>query len=95
VWLAALGPSERLLRQFQRGRISWQTFSREYVRELSMPGPVDKRSTTVKNRGQTFLLRLIKYLAGVTDVTLMCHCLQDEHHCHRHLLQKLIHSAKI
>src|SRR3954467_15641960 len=72
VWLPALGPSEELLRNFQKGEISWNAFSREYRTELFMDGAVDSRNTTIKNHGQKSLLRLLKTLAQANDITVMC-----------------------
>jgi len=90
VWIASLGPSERLLRDFLGGRISWAAFARDYRKELFLDGPIDRKSRTIKNHGQKFTLRLIKELARKGNVTLMCHCAEDEQHCHRHLLRALI-----
>jgi len=95
VWLPALGPSERLLRRFQKGDLSWTAFSREYRAELLMMGPIDSRSATIKNHGQKFWLRLIKFLARSGKVTLMCHCAEDQQQCHRHVLKKFILSSRI
>src|SRR5262245_61908962 len=86
VWMPSLGPSERLLRSFLAGRASWAQFSAGYRAELFMDGPIDARSRTIKNHGQKFTLRLIKRLARQGTVTLMCHCAEDQQHCHRHLL---------
>ena len=90
VWMPSLGPSERLLRNGQAGRITWAQFVREYRRELFMDGPIDARSRTIKNHGQKFTLRLIKRLARRGRVTLMCQCAEDQRQCHRHELRKLI-----
>jgi uncharacterized protein YeaO (DUF488 family) len=95
VWMPSLGPSERVLRDAQAGRISWPRFLREYRRELFMDGPIDTRSRTIKNHGQKFTLRLLKQLARKGDVTLMCHCAEDEQHCHRHELRRLILSDRV
>src|SRR5215208_1757074 len=95
VWMPSLGPSESLLRAVQSGQISWTRFSRAFVQELFMDGPVDARSRTIKNHGQKFTLRLIKQLARDGTVTLMCHCAEDERHCHRHILKTLIDSARV
>jgi uncharacterized protein YeaO (DUF488 family) len=95
VWMASLGPSERLLRSVQRGRCWWRDFAREYQVELFLRGPVDARSATIKNHGQKFTLRLIKHLARKGHVTLMCHCAEDQKECHRHLLRKVILSGRI
>lgn len=93
VWMPSLGPSEKLLRSVLAGQISWAKFAREYRRELVMDGPIDARSRTIKNHGQKFTLRLLKRLAENGRVTVMCHCAEDEQHCHRHELQKLITRA--
>jgi uncharacterized protein YeaO (DUF488 family) len=95
VWMPSLGPSERLLRSIQRGGLTWPRFVCEYRRELFMDGPVDARSRTIKNHGQKFTLRLIKRLAATGNVTLMCHCAEDELHCHRHELGRIIMSQGI
>ncbi len=95
VWMPSLGPSERLLRDFQSGRISWDKFSAAYRAELFLDGPIDARSPAIKNHGQKFTLRLIKKLARSGNITLMCHCAEDQAHCHRHLLQRLILSSRI
>ena len=93
VWMPSLGPSEKLLRAVQAEKLSWTKFVREYRRELLMDGPIDTRSRTIKNHGQKFTLRLLKRLAAKGSVTVMCHCAEDERHCHRHELQKLITRA--
>ncbi|HSY06831.1 MAG TPA: DUF488 family protein [Steroidobacteraceae bacterium] len=90
VWMPNLGPSERLLSAFRQRRISWAQFAREYRREIYLDGPIDARSRTIRNHGQKFTLRLIGQLAQRGTVTLLCHCAQDEPHCHRHLLYRLI-----
>ena len=90
VWIPSLGPSERLLRDFLGGKISWAAFGRIYRKELFMDGPIDARSRTIKNHGQKFTLRLIKELSRKGNVTLMCHCAEDQQECHRHILKALI-----
>ena len=55
-----------------------------------MGGGVDARNATIKNHGQKFTLRLIGRLARKGDVTLLCHCAEDQQHCHRHLLRYAI-----
>ena len=42
-----------------------------------------------------FTLRLIKQLARVGRVTVMCHCAEDQQQCHRHELRKLILSNRV
>ncbi len=95
VWMANLGPSERLLRSMLDGKITWAEFSRRFRAELFDGGSADAGNTTIKNHGQKFTLRLIKQLAQNEAVTLMCHCAETEQHCHRHLLQKVILSGAV
>lgn len=89
VWMPNLGPSERLLAAFQAGRISWTQFRRAYREEIYLDGAIDTRSRTIKK----FTLRLLATLAREDSVTLLCHCAEQEQHCHRHVLQKLILSS--
>jgi uncharacterized protein YeaO (DUF488 family) len=93
VWMASLGPNERILRARKAGRITWAAFVREYRRELVMDGPIDSRSGTIKNHGQKFTLRLLRQIARRQAVTAMCLCAEDEEQCHRHVLKKLIQNA--
>ncbi len=95
VWMASLGPSERLLRDFQGGRVSWAQFKRRYTEDLFAGGGVDDDNRTIKNHGQKFTLRLIKELARGRDVTLLCQCAEEQEHCHRHVLQKIISSGRV
>lgn len=95
VWMPSLGPSERLLKSFQVGKLRWLDFAREYRAELFLDGPIDSRSQTIKNHGQKFTLRLIEQLARNGHVTLLCHCAEDQQHCHRHLLRKAILDSRI
>jgi uncharacterized protein YeaO (DUF488 family) len=90
-WMANLGPSERLLSQFRLGTMSWAEFARRYRRELfdSSVG-FDKSNKGIKNHGQKFTLRLIQQLGRRGNVTLMCHCDEDQAQCHRHLLAKML-----
>ena len=88
--MANLGPSEQLLRSVLNGKITWAEFSRQYRKELFEPGPIDRRSRTIKNHGQKFTLRLLQELGKKGTITLMCHCAEDEQHCHRHLLRKIL-----
>lgn len=95
VWLASLGPSEQLLRRWQRGTLSWAQFRHAYQAELFLPAGSAARNRTIKNHGQKFLLRLLKHLASGAEVTLLCHCASDEAHCHRHLLRSIILSRRV
>ena len=94
VWMANLGPSEKLLREMQGGKISWAHFRRSYRDELFEDGSVDDRNRTIKNHGQKFTLRLLQHLARSQTITLLCHCAEDQRHCHRHVLKEIV-SGKI
>jgi uncharacterized protein YeaO (DUF488 family) len=84
--MANLGPSEQLL----RGNQTWQDFRRKYRAELMEDETIDKRNRTIKNHGQKFTLRLLQKLGRSGNLTLLCHCPEDEPHCHRHLLRQLL-----
>ena len=91
-WMANLGPSEALMSAMRNDRISWAEFSRRYRKELKEGGSIDKRNPNIKNHGQKFTLRLLQKLGRQQNVTLMCHCAEDQEECHRHLLKKVLES---
>lgn len=90
VWMANLGPSEQLRNEFLAGKITWPVYSHRYRKELREGGRIDRRNKRIKNHGQKFTLRLLQHLAKNQTVTLLCHCAEDEQHCHRHLLKTLL-----
>ena len=90
VWMASLGPSERLLQAVHTGEIAWREFSKRYRAEMFAPTASDAGNATIKNHGQKFTLRLLARLAERANVTLLCHCAEDAKECHRFLLQRLI-----
>jgi uncharacterized protein YeaO (DUF488 family) len=90
VWMANLGPSEELRDAILAGRISWPEYRRRYLNELRESPAIDRRNKRIKNHGQKFTLRLLQHLARTRTVTLLCHCAEDEQHCHRHLLKALL-----
>jgi uncharacterized protein YeaO (DUF488 family) len=92
IWMANLAPSENLLYALGNGEINWNEFSRRYRNELKEGGNIDKRNRNIKNHGQKFTLRLLQKLGDRQNVTLMCHCDEDQAHCHRHLLRKILES---
>lgn len=89
-WMPNLGPSEELLRSFQSGAIGWAEFKRRYRDELFEDSPLDARNRTIKNHGQKFTLRLLQEIARRGPVTVMCHCAEEQEHCHRHLLKGIL-----
>lgn len=90
VWMANLGPSEQLRNEFLAGKVTWPEYSARYRKELREGGTIDRRNKKIKNHGQKFTLRLLQHLAQDRTVTLLCHCAEDELHCHRHLLKALL-----
>ena len=90
VWMASLGPSEKLLRSVLAGKIPWAKFLKNYRAEMFAPAATDAGNATIKNHGQKFTLRLLAKLAAKENVTLLCHCAEDAKQCHRFELQKLI-----
>jgi uncharacterized protein YeaO (DUF488 family) len=90
VWMANLGPSEQLRDAILAGKISWSEYSRRYVKELTETGGADARNDRIKNHGQKFTLRLLQHLGKKQTITLLCHCAEDEQHCHRHLLKAVL-----
>jgi uncharacterized protein YeaO (DUF488 family) len=90
VWMPNLGPSEKLLSEMLKDRLNWGDFSRRYREELFEGGTIDRKNRTIKNHGQKFTLRLLQRLAQDCTITLMCQCAEEEQHCHRHLLRKIL-----
>ncbi|MEO8601465.1 MAG: DUF488 family protein [bacterium] len=72
-----------------------QTLREEHRAELFAAGSVDAANRTIKNHGQKFTLRLLKHLAASQPVTLLCHCAEDQAHCHRHVLRQVILSKRV
>jgi len=88
--MANLGPSEELRDAILSGATGWAEYSRRYVQELRESGSIDERNRNIKNHGQKFTLRLLQHLATRSTITLLCHCAEEEKHCHRHLLKKVL-----
>ena len=60
VWMANVGPSERLLAACRYEKITWGEFARRYRAELFEGGSIDRRNRLIKNHGQKFTLRCFK-----------------------------------
>ena len=96
VWMASLGPTEELLKQYKAGEVKWPDFATAYKEQiLRDDDPLDEHNPRIKNHGQKFTLRLLRELAHRQPITLLCHCGEQESHCHRHLLKSLLESSKI
>jgi uncharacterized protein YeaO (DUF488 family) len=90
VWMPNLGPAEALLCAFKGRKVDWAEFSKRYRDEIFADSTIDRNNHTIKNHGQKFTLRLLQTLAKDQTITLMCQCAEDERHCHRHLLAKIL-----
>jgi uncharacterized protein YeaO (DUF488 family) len=95
VWMPNLGPSEELLLEARSEKIPWAEFARRYRDELFEGGSIDERNKNIKNHGQKFTLRLLQELGRRGDITLMCHCDEDQQHCHRHELKNILKRSAI
>ena len=90
VWMANLGPSEQLLRSFLDKEITWKQYSHAYKEEMFNSADLDGKNKTILNHGQKFTLRLLGALSKMQNITILCHCAEDEAHCHRHILEEMI-----
>jgi uncharacterized protein YeaO (DUF488 family) len=87
VWMADLGPTGERHSAALAQRITWGEFRRRYRKELFEGRTIERRNRLTKNRGQKVNLRLLQKLAKRETVTVVCHCDEDELHCHRHILK--------
>lgn len=92
LWMANLGPSEALLKGFLKDKSTWVDFSKRYRAEMWGENTPEPDNEQILNHGQKFTLRLLQELGKRGNITLLCHCPEDEPHCHRHLLAKLLSS---
>jgi uncharacterized protein YeaO (DUF488 family) len=90
VWMPNLGPSEKLLRAFLAGKLTWADFFRRYRAERFHSGSADSSNRTIKSHGPKFTLRLLQRLAQDSTVTFLYHCSEDQPHCHCRILERLL-----
>lgn len=91
IWMPNLGPSTELLEKYRDEKITWEEYIVQYRIEM-LEESTDKfdKKNKHKNKGQFYTLRLLRRLSRRIDVTLICHCGEEEKHCHRHILRELI-----
>lgn len=77
LWLKDLGTEPDLIKRWKAQKITWQAFSKEYLKSLE---------------GKEELLQELARMAKTGSVTLLCSC-KDEHHCHRYLLKQALEDA--
>lgn len=75
-YIVKLAPSRDLLREFKHEGLQWEQYVPRYLSEMR------------SQEAQSEIKRLAN-LAEQRTITLMCVC-EDENHCHRSLLRKLI-----
>jgi uncharacterized protein YeaO (DUF488 family) len=93
VWMANLGPSECLSRDWSEGELDQEAFFKKYKEELLLCGEIDQRNGTVKNHGQKFTLRLLRELGRRQNVTLLGHGEVGRGACHLSLLREMIEQS--
>ena len=79
VWLPELSPSATLVSWLLSESITpkrWSVFERRYRKEMAQPAPQR-------------LIALLAALSKQTNFSVGCYC-EDESHCHRALLKKLL-----
>jgi uncharacterized protein YeaO (DUF488 family) len=93
VWMASLGPSEGLLRDWAECELDAGSYLRRYREELLLGGEIDQRNTTVKNHGQKFTLRLLRELGLRRELTLVGHGVVGREECHLGVLREMIEQS--
>ena len=74
-WIRNLAPSKKLLKDWKDGKITWQQYELRYSAEM---------------RDQQEVIQELANLAASGIITLLCFEKEDNPHCHRHLLKKMI-----
>lgn len=77
-WQPHLAPSKELLQDWHAGNIRWEQYATRYLNEM------DNRREAIAELAKT---------AEAETITLLCIEDEDNPHCHRHLLKKLIEQA--
>ena len=93
VWMANLGPSEGLSRDWAEGELDLDGFLKKYREELLLGGEIDQRNGTVKNHGQKFTLRLLRELGCRQEVTLLGHGRVGDGASHLEALREMIEQS--
>ena len=74
-WCRSVAPSRELLRDWKDGRISWLEYEKRYLAEICQ---------------QEEEIRRLAQMAFCGTITLLCFEPEEEPHCHRHLLKRLV-----
>ena len=78
-WMKVLAPSATLLSDWKDGRISWDEYEDRYRAEMA---------------SQRAVIATLAFRARYCTVTLLCYEREEDPHCHRYLLKKLIVAAQ-
>lgn len=74
-WIRELAPSKELLHDWKNNNSTWQEYELRYFKEME--------------NEQEVIQKLAK-LAASSTITLLCFEKEDNPHCHRYLLKRLI-----
>ena len=77
-WIRELAPSKELLQDLKNEKITWQEYERHYFEEMESK--------------KQFIQKMANLTASGT-ITLLCFEQENNPHCHRHLLKKLIEKS--
>lgn len=78
-WLRNLAPSKELLHDWKQQKISWEQYEVRYHAEM---------------QGQKETIRELAKRSKCGTITLLCLEREDNPHCHRHLLKRLIENGE-
>jgi len=92
VWMPSLGPSEKLIKNMLKDKISWKHFREKYKHELLSAQAAENknRKKTILSYGQKYTIDYVTELSKKQNVTVMCHCESLNQECHLRVLEKLI-----
>ena len=77
-WIKDLATSKELLRDWKGDRIDWNEYETRYYEEM---------------QPNSRLIKLLRERAKKGTITLLCFEREDDPHCHRHLLKRLIENV--
>lgn len=77
-WIKDLASSKELLRDWKGDRIDWNEYETRYYEEM---------------QPNSRLIKLLRERAKKGTITLLCFEREDDPHCHRHLLKRLIENV--
>jgi len=74
-WIHCLAPSRELLKDWNNGKITWQEYELRYAEEM---------------QSQQGCIARLREISTNKTITLLCFEKEDNSHCHRHILRRLI-----